>query len=353
MLASLLLEPGRLELRDIEIPKAGPGEVIVRIRAALTCGTDLKTFRRGHPKIPTPTPLGHEFSGDIFEIGDGVTDFKVGDQIMTAPTAPCGECVYCKKDLENLCNWAIENMVHGAYAEYVRVPAHIVQHNMFKKPEHLTYGEAAMLEPLSCVVYGMDQVNVQATDTVLVIGAGAIGLLHIMVARVLGAGRIVVAGHRENRLKLARALGADVAIDANIENTYEKIMDLTEGLGADVVIECTGQLAVWEAAPSLARRGGTVILFGGLPSGTQASFDTYRLHYDQITLKGVFHYTRAAVKKAYQLLVDKKIRVNGLISGTYSLSDLKQVFDTLIQKGSGIKFNVVPPDTEPETGKAG
>lgn len=351
MLASLLLEPGRLELRDVEIPKAGPGEVVVRVRTALTCGTELKTFRRGHPKIPTPTPLGHEFSGDIFEVGTGVRKFKVGDQVMAAPTAPCGECVYCEKGLENLCSKGIEQMVFGAFAEYVRVPAHIVKDNMFKKPSHLSYGEAALLEPLSCVVYGMDQVHIRPDDTVLIIGAGAIGLMHIAVARVGGAGRIIVAGKRDHRLKLALALGADHVIDAEDESTINRVRDLTDGIGADLVIECTGQLAVWESTPDLVRRGGTVVLFGGLPSGTRASFDTARLHYDQITLKGVFHYSRSAVKKAYRLLADKKIEVGGIISGTYSLSDLKHVFDLLMAKGNDVKFAVEPP--EPSPGKAG
>jgi L-iditol 2-dehydrogenase len=351
MLATLLLEPGRLELRDIEIPKAGPGEVVVRVRTALTCGTDLKAFRRGHPKIRMPGLFGHEFSGDIHEVGEGVKAFKIGDQVMTAPTAPCGECVYCKKGQENLCSLVMDTMVWGAYAEYVRVPAHIVKNNMFKKPKHLSYGEAAMLEPLSCVVYGMDQVDMQPDDTVLIIGAGAIGLMHIMVARILGAGRIIVAGHREHRVKLATALGADAVIDAESESTIERVKELTDGIGADLVIECTGQLAVWESTPDLVRKGGTVVLFGGLPKGTRATFDTTRLHYDQITLKGVFHYSRSAVKKAYRLLAEKKIQVNGLISGTYSLSDLKQVFDLLTKKGNDVKLAVVP--TEPNPGKAG
>ena len=353
MIASLLLEPGRLELRDVEIPKPGPGEVVIRVRTALTCGTDLKAFRRGHPKMTIPGPFGHEFSGDVHEVGEGVTKFKPGDQIMTAPSAPCGDCVYCSKGQENLCATVMDKMVWGAFAEYVRMPAHIVESNMFMKPEHLSYEEAAMLEPLSCVVYGMDQVDVKPDDTVLIIGAGAIGLLHVMVSRALGAERVIVAGRRENRLKLAWALGADAVIDVEKESTFDKVKELTQGLGADIVIECTGQLAVWEETPNLARPGGTVILFGGLPSGTRATFDTSRLHYDQITLKGVFHYTRSAVKKAYQLLSEKKITVNGLISGTYSLNDLKHVFEDLLLQGKGIKFAVVPNEAAPGPAKAG
>lgn len=300
-----------------------------------------------------PGPFGHEFSGDIHEVGEGVTKFKFGDKVMTAPSAPCGDCVYCKKGQENLCSLVMDSMVWGAFAEYVCLPAHVVDNNMFTKPDHLSYEEAAMLEPLSCVVYGMDQVEVKPEDTVLIVGAGAIGLLHVMVARALGAERVIVAGKRENRLRVAWALGADVVIDVEEEDTIERVKEMTQGLGADIVIECTGQLAVWEEAPDLVRPGGTIILFGGLPPGTRATFDTARLHYDQITLKGVFHYTRSAVRKAYNLLADKKISVNGLISGTYSLRDLKHVFDNLLQKGNGIKFAILPSsDPEPDPGKA-
>jgi len=234
MLATLLLEPGRLELKDVEIPKAGPGEVVVRVRTALTCGTDLKTFRRGHPKIPMPTMFGHEFSGDIYQIGDGVTEFQVGDQVMSAPTAPCGECVYCTKGQDNLCSLSMETMINGAYAEYVRIPAHIVRNNMFKKPAHLSYGEAAMLEPLSCVVYGMDQVSIGGDDTVLVIGAGAIGLMHLMVAKALGAGRVIVAGRWENRLKVAKAMGADAVIGVTCHGSRDLAIEAA-AKGADYV----------------------------------------------------------------------------------------------------------------------
>ena len=352
MIASLLLEPGRLELRYIEIPEPGPGEVVVKVRTALTCGTDLKAFRRGHPKMKIPGPFGHEFAGDVHAVGKGVSKFKPGDKIMTAPSAPCGNCVYCSKGQENLCTTTMDTMVWGAFAEYVCMPSHIVDNNMYLKPDHLSYEEAAMLEPLSCVVYGMDQVDVRPDDTILIIGAGAIGLLHVMVARALGAERVIVAGKRENRLKLAWAVGADAVIDAESENTFERVKELTQGLGADVVIECTGQLAVWEETPDLVRPGGTAILFGGLPPGTRATFDTSRIHYDQITLKGVFHYTRSAVRKAYNLLADKKITVSGLISGSYSLRDLKHVFDNLLQKGNGIKFAILPDEPEAEAGKA-
>jgi L-iditol 2-dehydrogenase len=340
MKATILVEPGKIELQEVEMPKAGPGEVVVRVRSALTCGTDLKAFRRGHPKIPMPTRFGHEFSGDVWEVGEGVEGFKVGDQVMCVNSAPCGECEECRRGLENLCT-SPDMFSWGAFAEYMKVPARIVKHNMFKKPPGLSYSEAAMLEPLACVVYGLEQVRLKLEDTVLIIGAGPIGLLHVMVAKVLGAGKIIVSGRRRKRLKIARLIGADVVIDAAKEDVHGRVMGETGGVGASLVVECTGQLKVWEESTRLVARGGTVILFGGLPKGTTASFDTARLHYDQITLKGVFHFTRSAVRSAYDLLASGRVRVKDLITGSYTLDDMKKVIDQLID-GNCIKIEVVP-----------
>jgi len=340
MKATILLEPGKIELQEVEMPRAGPGEVIVRVRSALTCGTDLKAFRRGHPKIPMPTRFGHEFSGDVWEVGEGVEGFRVGDQVMCVNSAPCGECEECRRGLENLCT-SPDMFSWGAFAEYMKVPARIVKHNMFKKPPGLSYSEAAMLEPLACVVYGLEQVRLKLEDTVLIIGAGPIGLLHVMVTKVLGAGKIIVSGRRRKRLKIARLIGADVVIDAAREDVHERVMEETRGVGASLVVECTGQLKVWEESTRLVARGGTVILFGGLPKGTTASFDTARLHYDQITLKGVFHFTRSAVRSAYDLLASGRVRVKDLITGSYTLDDMKKVIDQLID-GNCVKIEVVP-----------
>ena len=340
MKATILLEPGKIELQEVEMPRAGPGEVIVRIRSALTCGTDLKAYRRGHPKIPMPTRFGHEFSGDVWEIGEGVEGFRVGDQVMCVNSAPCGECDECRRGLENLCT-ASDMFSWGAFAEFMKVPARIVKHNMFKKPPGLSYSEAAMLEPLACVVYGLEQVRLKKEDTVLVIGAGPIGLLHVMVTRVLGAGKIIVSGRRSKRLKIARLIGAHVVIDAAKEDVYGRVMAETGGVGASLVVECTGQLKVWEESTRLVARGGTVILFGGLPKGTTATFDTSRLHYDQITLKGVFHFTRSAVRCAYDLLASGRVRVKDLITGSYTLDDMKKVIDQLLD-GNCIKIEIVP-----------
>ncbi|MBI4551661.1 MAG: zinc-binding dehydrogenase [Candidatus Latescibacteria bacterium] len=341
MLASVLVEPGVIELRDVDTPTAGPGEVVVKIRAALTCGTDLKAFRRGHPLMPMPTLFGHEFAGEIVEVGPGVDVFAVGDRVMSVHTAPCGSCELCRRGLGNLCDSTMESKVLGAYAEYLRVPGPVVRNGMFLKPDHLTYESAAILEPLSCVVYGMEQVTVRPDDTVVIVGAGAIGLLHLMVVRAKGARRVIVSGHRPYRLALAREIGADVVIDSASENAVERVREETSGRGGHLVIECTGQPPVWEEAVRMVARGGTVVLFGGCPKGTTVTFDTARLHYDQITLKGAFHFTPDAVRSAYRLLVERRIDVRPLITGAFPLRDLPAVFQRLMT-GDCIKYAIVP-----------
>jgi L-iditol 2-dehydrogenase len=341
MLAHLLLEPGKISYEEVETPVPGPGEVVVRVSTALTCGTDLKAFLRGHPKFPMPTLFGHEFAGDVAFAGKGVRGFREGDAVMAVPTAPCKTCYYCQHEQENLCTTIMDRMVLGAYAEYVKLPAEVVETNMFRKDASLGYAEAALLEPLSCVVHAIDRLQVRPDDTVLIIGAGAISLLHLLVLKSRGVHDVIVLGRRQYRAQAAIDLGAKVILASEPHQALAEILETTNGRGADVVIECTGQPTVWEQAIHYARRGGTVVLFGGCPSGTRVSFDTARLHYDQITLMSPFHFTPRDVRKAQQLLGEGRIDGRPLITGTYSFPELHQVL-ALLQQGQGIKYALVP-----------
>lgn len=338
MRASFLIEPHKIELRQIETPRPSKGEVLVKVKAALTCGTDLKAFLRGHPMIPMPGVFGHEFSGVIAEVGKGARRFKEGDKIMAVHSAPCLECLYCKKELFNLCEKIMDSKVMGAFAEYMLLPEHIVKQNMFHKPDGLRFEEAAFLEPLSCVVHGMSGLDINKKSTMLIVGAGPIGLLHMMVAKSKGA-KVIITGFEQERLNIAKRLGADMIVSP--AELINGIKELTEGLGVDLVFECTGQPDVWEKAVNYVRRGGTVVLFGGCKAGTEVIYDTYRLHYDEITLKGVFHFTPQDVKTAYRLLRDKKIKVSKLITKTYPLDEISDAFGSLA-KAEGVKYAIVP-----------
>jgi L-iditol 2-dehydrogenase len=340
MRAHILVKPGEIDLREVPRPTAGPGEIVVRVRSALTCGTDIKAFVRGHPKFPMPTPFGHEFSGQVVEAGAGAK-FHEGDAVMAAPTAPCGRCYHCERQQENLCDTVMDTMVLGAYADFIKLPQRIVSVNVYRKPDSISFATAALMEPLACVLHGLDLIRVRADDTVVLIGAGPISLLHLLALRNMGVGRIVVVVRTERRAAAAQRLGADEVLIAEVGTVLDEIRARTAGRGADIVIECTGQVEVWEAAPALARSGGQVVLFGGCRPGTQVRFDTQRLHYDQLQIISPFHFTPRAVRRAHELLAGGKLGAEALISGTFPLPELRTAL-TLHQRGEGVKFAVEP-----------
>jgi L-iditol 2-dehydrogenase len=340
MLANILVHPGRIELRQIETPVPSHGEILVKIKAALTCGTDLKAFRRGHPVIPMPGVFGHEFSGIVAKTGKGVKRFKEGDEIMAVHSAPCLQCQYCRKKLFNLCENIMNTKALGAFAEYIVLPPHIVRLNTFLKPGSLTFEEAAFLEPLACVVHGMASLNIKKGDHALIIGSGPIGLLHLLLLKEKGASVAVLDKH-EKKLRTAKKLGADMAVKKRQKEIVRSIKPSADFIGFDFIFECTGTPEVWEDSVRYVRRGGTVVLFGGCRSETKVTYDTCRLHYDEITLKGVFHFTPEDVKNAYALLCKKTLRVSQLISGSYSLNMTRNAFDRL-DKGEGVKYAIIP-----------
>ncbi|MBI3784643.1 MAG: alcohol dehydrogenase catalytic domain-containing protein [Deltaproteobacteria bacterium] len=341
MLAHVLVEPGRIELRELLRPSPGPGEVVLRIRAALTCGTDVKAFLRGHPKFPMPTPFGHEFAGEVAEVGAQVKGVRAGDAVMATPTGPCGSCYHCRRRQENLCDTVMETITLGAYAEYIKLPERVVKNNLYAKPPELSFAAAALLEPLSCVMHGLETLPLEPDDTVILIGAGAISLLHLLALRALGTQRIAVLGRSPERAAHARRLGAEKVFIGGVEAAAASVRDYTDGRGADVVIECTGQVPVWEAAPSLARRGGTVVLFGGCAPGTDVRLDTQRLHYDELRVYSPFHSTPRAVRRAYELLCSGKLPGDALITGAYPLPELPAALEAH-RLGLGIKFVIHP-----------
>jgi L-iditol 2-dehydrogenase len=336
----MLIEPGRMELRDFDPPHPEAGEVLIEIKCALSCGTDLKTFRRGHPLFAFPMPFGHEFSGVVAETGSGVSTFKTGDGFMAAPTAPCGKCFYCSRRQENLCPDTIGRMVLGAYADYLLIPEHVVATNAFKKPPALSFEEAALLEPLSCVVHANEMANPQKHESVLIIGAGAFGLLHLLLLKAQQVEQVVVAGRRENRLKAAQEMGADHVFDVD-RQPLAGLSPLNGGRGPDLVIEATGQLAGWEEAVRAVRPGGRVVFFGGCAAGTALSVDTRRMHYDNLTLMAPFHFTPRDVRRAFEMLVQDRLGAKRVIDAHRRLDELEEVFG-LLERSAVLKCAVIP-----------
>jgi L-iditol 2-dehydrogenase len=342
MWQAILRAPRALDLVEVPVPAPGRGEVVVRVRAALTCGTDLKTYRRGHPRVPFG-PFGHEAAGDIEAIGAGVEGFAIGQAVVFMPTAPCGRCGPCRLGRENLCETLFDDVAFGAYSEAVPLPARIVRRHLFPKPTTLSYIEAAFLEPLACVVHGWRRLGPITDARVAVVGVGPIGLLHIREASRRGC-EVIAVGRRVAALAQAARAGAAHTIDAAGCDPGQALRAVWDG-GPDVVIECTGSADIWKAAPSWVAGGGRVLLFGGLPGGAMPEFDATRLHYGEVDLVGAFHYCTEDVREALDLLAGGTFRPGDLITHVRPLAEIVQVFLDLDQ-GNGSKYAVLPDGSE-------
>ncbi|MDW8062998.1 MAG: alcohol dehydrogenase catalytic domain-containing protein [Candidatus Caldarchaeum sp.] len=343
MKAAVFYGPGDVRVVDVDKPVAGRGEVVVKTFVTLTCGTDLKMFQRGHPFAKPPLVMGHEFAGEVVEVGEDVDWVAVGDRVVAANSAPCGYCDYCKLGRFNLCQnldqAIIGFSVDGAYAEYVKIPKRIVTFNLYHLPQGLEPKTAALLEPLACVVRGQRLVNVDVGDTVTIVGAGPIGLMHLLLARLSGARKTIVVDLNWNRLRYASELGADVVVNSGEEDVKTRVIHETRGLGSDIVVEAVGLPETWETAVGLARKGGTVLFFGGPPKGTRMSGDTYTIHYGELTLQGSFHHTPQDVFRALRLLESKKLPFDKLVTGEAQLDEIVKVFEDLRQ-GKHIKVAI-------------
>ncbi len=335
----MLVEPGRIELREERSPAPPPGGMVVRVRAALTDGTDLKTYRRGHPKMPMPTRFGHEFCGDVIAVADGVESFAPGDAVMCVHTAPCGRCYWCRHEQEELCDDLMPAMLLGAYADSIAVPKRIVERNAFRKPPGVTYAEGAFLEPLACVVHSVATLAPPSDASIAILGNGGFGILHALLLQRAGINAMIF-GRRPERIELARSLGLQ-SIDSSNAPIRDAILERTDGRGADIVIECTGTAELWEAAPSFARRGGTVSFFAGLPAETRVSFLAARLHYDEVRLVAPFHFRPCDVRSAFELIAQQALSVMRLVSHSYPLDQIASAFREL-DAGTGLKFLIEP-----------
>ncbi len=348
MLAAMFYGPMDIRLEQRPIPQPGPGEVLLQVAAATICGTDVKTYRRGHPLLfrQTPAGFGHETSGVVAAVGAGVTQCSQGDAVVAANSAPCLRCFYCKKGRFSLCEDLL--FLNGAYAEYLLVPERIVKQNLYKLAPGTSFVAAALTEPLACALHGVDASGIVPDDTVVILGAGPLGLLLAAMAKLRGA-RVIITGHGAERLDLARHFGADVIIDASgmsAQEQDEAVRKETDGRrGADIVIEAIGTPETWELAAALARPGGLVNFFGGCPSGTQVRLDTRLLHYSELTLKGVFHHTPAYFAQALDLIVRHSIDVEALITARFPLASTLAALDLLLHK-QGVKYALIPPAFE-------
>jgi L-iditol 2-dehydrogenase len=334
--------PEEIQLDEVDVPHPQMGEVLVKIGAALTCGTDFKTFKRGHPRLikEIPGPLGHEMAGTVAELGEGVQGFRVGDRVVVGNSAPCGKCFFCERGSYSLCEDLL--FLNGAYADYILVPVRIAKINLHKIPDLLPFTTAALSEPLACVLHAFEKVSPQKGECMALLGAGPMGVLFVQLAKLYGIKLVAIARDPE-KLKNLKNLGADEVISlTHDQDPLPKAMaSLNQGRGADLVMEAVGLPEMWEVAASLARSGGRVCFYGGWAGGTKVSLDTYRVHYEELQLFGVFHHTPEYFKKAVKFLSEGKITPHGLIVGEFPLSEIHQVFRKG-EKSNPLKLAIIP-----------
>ncbi|HTM50054.1 MAG TPA: zinc-binding dehydrogenase [Bryobacteraceae bacterium] len=342
MMAAVLYGKEHLQVEPVAVPEINRGDLLVRVQVALTCGTDVKVFRRGYHArmIVPPAVFGHELAGDVVARGADVTRFTLGERVVAANSAPCEECYFCLRDQQNLCEDILFN--NGAYAQYIRIPARIVERNTYSIPAHVSYQDAALVEPLACVLRGLEESGIRRGDTVGIIGLGPIGLMFVRLAKVYGA-RVIAIGRRKTQLDRAEAMGADELIcTATVPQPAGAVRQMTGGRGVDIAIEAVGKPETWHWAVDMVRRGGTVNFFGGCPNESKVSLDTSLLHYSEITCKASFHHTPAHIRKALEIVSNGDISARDFVNREEPLTNLLEVMRHLMSHNGHLKTAIIP-----------
>jgi L-iditol 2-dehydrogenase len=340
MKAAVFLGPGNIEVREVPEPEAGPGEVVIRVGACAICGTDVRIFQFGHHHVKPPQITGHEIAGEIVAVGEGVEGYRVGDKVAVVTVISCGRCRYCRRGLQNLCPEQKYIGYHypGGFAEFMKMPREgVLRGNLLVLPEDMDLLEASLIEPLSCVINGQSYLHIGLGETVLVIGAGPIGCMHVAMAKNHGAGRIILADISDERLELAQRIGADVYINPQKENLKERVFELTGGLGADVVIVAASSGSAQEEALELVAPQGRISLFGGLPKEKPTiTFNSNIVHYKEIGVFGVFASHASQYEEAARLIYARRVPARDLITHVLPLEDIVRGIE-LVKSGKALK----------------
>jgi L-iditol 2-dehydrogenase len=332
------MAPGRVDLREVPIPRPGPGQVLLRIERALAGGTDRKAFLRGHPQIPMPGPFGHRYAGSIVDLGPEAPPLEIGQPVMGVHSAPCLACDLCRKQRWHLCPDVMKEKVLGAFGQYLCIPAAVARQNLFPRPLQLSAEHAALLEPLACVVHGLELLDWRCVENVLILGLGSMGLLFAQLLPSYTTAARAGAGRRTQRLALARQFGLQSVYDVN-DRPLSQVLPPTEKF--DCVIECTGQLQGWQEAFERTLPGGQVLLFGGIPREVVFPVDSYRLHYEEVRVLGSFHFSPRDVAKAREYLLAGGLQLNALISGCLPLTRITEALAAL-QTGEVLQYAIDP-----------
>ncbi len=340
MLAAVFHGVGDLRVDDVEVPPVGDDEVLVRVELCGICGTDVHIVKGTFPPGHAPITLGHEFAGRVVGAGPAVAGVGVGGLVTADIAVSCGACSFCRHGQRLFCAEVGQIGVHrdGAFAEYVAVPAALVH----PLPAGMTAAQGAYVEPLACVLHGHERAAVAAGNSVVVVGAGPMGLLHLQLARLRGAALVICSEPHPGRSALAGRLGADVVIDPSATDPVEAVLEATGGRGADVVIEAAGSIATYRHAFQMVRRGGTVLAFGAAPAGETLELSPFDIYARELTVLGSYAATYGTYEDAIALIASGRVEVDSSISDVYPLDQMAAAMERLATDRSVIKLQIRP-----------
>ena len=345
MKAAVLEGLKRLVVQEVPTPEIDDNGVLVRVHACAVCGSDIRMFHHGNPRLEPPAVMGHESAGEVVAAGANVTKFAVGDRVAIGADVPCGECAFCEAGIGNNCqvNYAMGYQFPGSFAEYVLLNRIVVNHGpVHKLPDHVTYDEAALAEPLGCVLNALELSDVHLGDTVVIIGAGPIGCMIIGVARRMGAGQVIVVQRSRPRLEMARQFGADLYICSSEEDAVARVLDATGGLGADVVLTACPSPEAQVDAIAMARNRARVNFFGGLPKDkAQVTLDTNVIHYKELFVMGAHGCVPRHHQQAIDLIASGAVDMRSFISHRFPLDQTAEAFATA-ESHAGMRVVVNP-----------
>ena len=345
MLAAVFQEPGQMEVTEVDTPEIGPDEVLIKVGANTICGTDVRIFRGEKTKgIPRPTILGHEMAGYVHKIGQRVRGYEIGALVGVAPVIPCRRCFYCQRGMENVCphQKVVGYDVRGGLSEYVRLPAEAIEAgNIFVAQKDLPPEYLALAEPLACCVNGHRRSRIELNSSVLIMGAGPIGLFHLQLSLLAGARTVVVSEPSAYRRSIASSFGAHITVDPTSEDLASLVSEVTGGIGMDSIVICIGVPRLVNEALHMARLGGRVNIFAGLAAEGWAEIEANLIHYKELEVTGSANSHRADYQTALQLIESGQIKVEAMVTDRFPLRSAREALDKTAS-GEGIKVAVVP-----------
>ena len=334
----------KLVVKEVPTPEPGPDEALVKVFSCAVCGSDVRIFHHGNNRVHPPTIIGHESAGEIVAVGDRVTAFKAGDRVALGADVPCGECAVCKAGYGNNCqiNYAMGYQFQGSFAEYVLLNRTMLEYGPVTGiPDSMSWDEAALAEPLACVLNAVEFAGIGLGDTVVVMGAGPIGCMIMPVALMCGATKVIAINRSPGRLEFAKKVGADVVICSSEEDQIERVLEETDGMGADVIFTANPSPQSHSDALKMAKNRGRVNLFGGLPAGTKVELDTNLIHYKELLVSGAHGSVPRHHKQAVNLIASGKLDLGKFISHRFYLDEIGEAFRAAENK-EGLRVMVKP-----------